>query len=103
MDSADSAARLRHFQEYGGTNSIVEYVSLTGRDIARYKIALEILTPVFDPLSHGEYPRYHDIDRQRLRDYASEVRSIASWMAGSEKADLKGSAAQLFDLLDRKN
>jgi hypothetical protein len=101
MNLADSAAHLQRFQEYGDTKSIVEYIRLTGKDSARYKIALQILTPVFDPLGHGEYPRYRDLDRQRLRDYETEVRFIASCMAGSEKADLQGSAAQLLDLLDR--
>ncbi len=102
MNSADSAAHLRRFQEYGDTDSLLEYIRLTGKDIARYKMAIQILTPVFDPLGHGESPRYRDLDHQQLRDYQTEVRFIATCMAGSEKADLQSSAAQLLDLLDRK-
>jgi hypothetical protein len=99
-DLADPLAQLRRFQENGDTNSFMEYVRLIGKDTARYAISLRILTPIFDPLGHGEYPRYHDLDRQRLRDYEAEIRFIASCMAGSDKADLKGCAAQLRDLLD---
>jgi hypothetical protein len=99
-DLAAPLAQLRHFQENGDTNSLMEYVRLIGKDAARYAIALRVLTPIFDPLGHGESPRYHDLDRQRLHDYEAEIRFIASCMAGSEKADLKGAASELRDLLD---
>jgi hypothetical protein len=103
MNSPDSALYLRRFQEHGDTDDLLAYVRLSGKDAACYERALQILTPVFDPLRHGEYPRYHDLDRQELRDHKAEVRFIASCMAGSEKADLQGSAAKLSDLLDGKD
>jgi hypothetical protein len=102
-DLAAPLAQLRRFQENGDINSLTEYVRLIGKDTARYAIALRVLTPIFDPLGHGESPRYHDLDRQSLRDYEAEIRFIASCMADSEKADLKGGAAQLRDLLDLRD
>ena len=102
-DSADATAQLRRFQEHGDTNSLAEYVRLIGKDSARYGIALRLLAPIFDPLGHGEYPRYQDIDRQRLRDYEGEIRFIVSCMTGSEKADLRSSATQLRNLLDQRD
>lgn len=103
MDSSDSAAQLRRFQDFGDTNSLLEYVRLTGRDTGRYKAALQVLDSVFEPLSHGEHPRYRDLDRQHLRDYAAEVRFIAGCMAASGKADMQDSAAELLRLLDTRD
>jgi hypothetical protein len=102
-DLADPLAQLRRFQESGDTNSLMEYVRLIGKDTARYAIALRILTPIFDPLGHGEYPRYHELDHRRLRDYEAEIRFIADCMGDSDNADLSGGAAQLRNLLDLKD
>lgn len=101
MDT-EAEANLRHFQEYGDPDSLLEYIRLTGKDTARYKLVLRILLPVFDPLGHGEYPRYHDIDDEQLQLYEPEVRVVASSMAASEKADLRESGTRLLELLNER-
>jgi hypothetical protein len=103
VNPSAAAACLRRFQEYGSTEDLAQYVRLSGGDTARYEAAVRLLEPVFDPLGHGEYPRYGDLDRQRMRGHEAEIRSIAGWMAASEKADLSGAGTALLGLLDAKN
>jgi hypothetical protein len=103
VNPAGASAYLRRFQETGDTQDLARYVRLSGGDGARYRTAIELLGPVFEPLGHGEYPRYGDLDRQGMRGHEAEMRSIAGWMAASEKADLRGAGTALLGLLDAKN
>jgi hypothetical protein len=101
MLTPDPKHDLQTFQDYGDTDSLRAYIQATGRDLTRYEAALQALAAVLEPLAHGEYPRYQELNQQQLRAQEIEVLDIVTWMAGSAKADMQASAAQLRSLLER--
>jgi hypothetical protein len=103
MSQTDVEAYLRRFQECADTASLLEYIRLKDGDAARYQTAFQVLLPVFDPVHHGEYPRYHDLDLKELSEYENEIVFIASRMAQSDKADLQSCGAELLRLVRKKD
>lgn len=61
---------------------------------------IEQLKPVFERLSFGEQPNYHDLDREALRQLEPEAVFVARSMVGSPAADLRIAGYQVMGVLD---
>ena len=75
------------------------YVSALRGDAARYGAAMDALEDVLRPLSFGLAPALSLVDPFRLQPLADAVTDILSWLADSEKADLKTAALALMGVL----
>jgi hypothetical protein len=92
--SRNTQSYLRHFQDFGDKDSLLEFIKATGRDAERYRQALRILAPVFDPLSLGLEPAYDELNLEMMEQHRPEVKNILEWMAKSSKADMQEAAAE---------
>ncbi len=90
---------LQHFQDFGDTNSLLDFVRADGRDARKFQKVIELLASVFEALSFGVRPLYNNIDRNALRLHTTEVENIIKWMADSNKADMKTVAIELMGFL----
>ena len=92
MPSADAETQLREFQETGNVNRLLDFVRASGRDPETYGQVLAALAPVFEPLAHGEHPRYDDLNPAEFAPNADVAAEVLRWAAASDRADLRSAA-----------
>ncbi len=78
---------------------MLAYVNALHRDARPYGAAMDALEGVLRPLSFGLRPDLLLVDENLLRQSAAAVVDILSWLADSEKADLKTAAISLMGVL----
>lgn len=93
--SHDPQNYLQHFQDFGDTESLLEFIKAGGSDTNRYREVVRILTPVFDTLSVGLQPAYNELNQEMLEQNRTEVENILEWMAQSNKADMQAAAEEI--------
>lgn len=98
----DSDLDLRHFQDFGDTGSLLNFVKATGRDTEKYGKALSIMAPVFEALSLGLQPAYDELKLDAMEQSVTEVANILEWMAQSSKADMQDAATEIMRRLGWK-
>jgi HEAT repeat protein len=75
------------------------YVSALRGDASRYAVAMDALEEVLRPLWFGLAPAVGRLDPARLEPLTTPVVDILSWLADSDKADLKTAAIALMSAL----
>jgi hypothetical protein len=102
MTLCEDKTHLEHFQNFGDTNSLLEFIKKSGRNEQNYKEAIINLSPIFESLSMGIQPPYKKLDQNALQRRSPEVGKIVKWMAESRKADMKTTAIELMGFLGWK-
>jgi HEAT repeat protein len=80
--------------------SLVDEGVSNGLSEPRLTAVIEQLKPVFERLSFGEQPDYHDLDLEALRQLEPEAVFVARSMVCSPAADLRIAGYQVMGVLD---
>lgn len=92
MTNGDAEHYRQRFLDAADTESLLEFVRLTGGDEQAYGEAVRLLAPVLEPLAFGEQPRYASLTPEALGRRRAEVEQIVQFLADSPKADARAAA-----------